>query len=236
MKKPSEAPTCRKHVRRYRRNLNGKLRQHCQMILNSKIKEKESPHSLFVVTRSSLGKLWDNTIVVGRPSREFDEQSKRHGKISYSKVEYLGGRISQQWKASSRLNPFNLDQVHSNTLIVVTPITAEMLNMGITYVGRESVMFMDDDKTFYAVLLLSCLATETLLVEWPVDICSVLRKMKPNIVKPNLKGHFMSSGKCYAFGSGAKYGRNGVNKDVTIAPFTNKQNGENIALHSFNNN
>ena len=86
-------------------------------------------------------------------------------KISYNKVEFLGRRISQQWKASSRSNPFNLHQVHSNTLIVVTPITAEMLDMGITFFGRESVNFMDNDKQFYVVMLLSCLATEKMLVE-----------------------------------------------------------------------
>ena len=97
--------------------------------------------------------------------------------------------------------------------------------MGLTFVGQNSVYFRDDDKIYYAVLLLSCRASDEKLVEWPENICSILSKTKPNIVKAGEKGHFMSSGKCYGFGSGPQYGRNENDERLTIAPYTKLKTG-----------
>ena len=98
--------------------------------------------------------------------------------------------------------------------------------MALTFVGRESVNFRDNDKIYYVVLLLCGLASDEMLVEWPEGICSILSKTKPNIVKAREKGHFMSSGKCYAFGSGPKYGRNKHDERLTISPFANSKKGK----------
>lgn len=222
------------HLRNSRRDVNNLLKNHCREALNSQTSDRTSPHPLFVTTRSDLGCLWNNTVVVSSFHREYIGDSKRHSEIVYSKVDFVGRSVKTQWSQSCRKSPFDLRAVHRNTLIVVTPLTKDMMEMGITFVGRFSsdANLLGRNKSGinsehpYVVLLLSCLASEDSLIEWPQNICSVLRKMKPNIVKPNGKGHFMSSGKCYAFGSGAMYGRNKQDHNLTIAPYATKKNGE----------
>ena len=105
-------------------------------------------------------------------------------------------------------------------------MTQDMLSMGLTFVGQNSVNFRDNDKIYYVVLFLSCQASDEMLVEWPENICSILSKTKPNIVKAGEKGHFMSCGKCYGFGSGPKYGRNEKDERLTIAPYTKLKTGK----------
>ena len=212
--------------RKYRRNVNGKLQSHCDIMLKHTSMGEPSPHPMFVVTKSSMGEKWENTIVVSDSFREINEFSKKNGRIYYRTVDFVGRNIKKEWSRSSRKNPFNLRSVQDNTLFIVTPVTQELLSMGLTFVGQNSVYFRDDDKIYYAVLLLSCLASDEKLVEWPENICSILSKTKPNIVKVGEKGHFRSSGKCYGFGSGPKYGRNENDERLTIAPYTKLKTGK----------
>ena len=217
---------CRKHSRISRRHINGKLQSHCNRMLKHTSMGEPSPHPMFVVTQSSMGKKWDNTIVVSAPFKEIDEFSKKNGRIYYKTIDFVGLNVQKEWSRSCRKTPFDLHSVQDNTLIIVTPVTQEMLSMGLTFVGRESVNFRDNDKIYYVVLLLSCLASGEMLVEWPENMCSILSKTKPNIVKVGEKGHFMSSGKCYAFGSGPKYGRNKKDERLTISPFAYSKKGK----------
>ena len=215
-----------KRSRISRRNINRKLQSHCDIMLKHTSIGEPSPHPMFVVTQSSMGKKWDNTIVVSAPFKEIDEFSKKNGRIYYKTIDFVGLNVQKEWSRSCRKKPFDLHSVPGKTLFIVTPMNQEMLSMGLTFVGRESLNFRDNDKIYYVVLLLSCLASDEKLVEWPESICSILSKTKPNIVKAREKGHFMSSGKCYGFGFGPKYERNEKDERLTIAPYTKLKTGK----------
>ena len=215
-----------KRSRKYRRHINGKLKSHCDRMLKHTSMGEPSPHPMFVVTKSSMGKKWENTIVVSESFREIDDFSKKNGRIYYKTVDFVGRHINKEWRSSGQKKPFDLRSVPGKTLFIVTPMTQDMLSMGLTFAGRESLNFRDNDKIYYVVLLLSCLASGEMLVEWPANICSILSKTKPNIVKAREKGHFMSSGKCYGFGSGPKYGCNEKDERLTIAPYTKLKTGK----------
>ena len=203
-----------------RRRVNSLLHKECQLSLCSKPPLRQSPHPLFIVSRTSLGKYWNNTVVVVDGNRDYPEQVKQNGTVYYQRVDYVGPDIRHEWANSTRTNPFDLSAVPNNALIVVTPITRKILDDNVTLVGREGVNFLSGDNQAYGVLLVCGVADTRCLVEWPNAVCTVLPKMKPNIVKPNV--HFSSCGKCYGFGSAAKYGRCHQNDQLTVAPFVNR--------------
>lgn len=207
-----------------RRRVNSLLGKECQDSLDSKSPLRQSPHPLFIVTRSSMGKYWNNTVVVVDVKRDYPECAKKNGTVYYQHVDYVGPNIRHEWTNSTRKHPFDLSAVPNNALVVVTPITRNILDDNVTLVGREGVDFLSGENRAYGVLLVCAVADTRCLVDWPNAVCTVLPKMKPNIVKPNV--HFSSCGKCYGFGSAAKYGRYHQNDKLTVAPFVNRQKCE----------
>ena len=219
--------TRRRKRRRSRRRVtvNASLRDECQRSLNGTLPARQSPHPIFIVSRDSLGDYWNNTVVVVDGFREYPDTVSKNGLFYYQDVKYIGLNVRQQWTGHSRKKPFNVSSVHRKALIVVTPVTQSMLDSNITLVGREGInMNLRFGKNGpYGVLLLCTVAQSRSLVTWPAEICRVLPKIKPNIVKPNQ--HFSSRGRCYGFGSTAKYGRYESNEALTIAPFVHRHKG-----------
>ena len=185
-----------------------------------------TPHPLFVVSRDYLSNRWNNTIVITGGKRKYRDKHDRNGTVFYEHIHYIGGNIQKEWKNCTRRNPFGIDKVEEKVLIIVTPLTNNTLDDGVTLVGREGLVSGYDLDQLYAILLICCSVNDQSLVNWPVDICHQLRSMKPNIVKKN--SHFKSGGLCYGFGSAAKYGRYSGNRELTVAPSSSKNNGEYI--------
>ena len=206
--------------------MNESLRDECQLSLNGTLQVSQSPHPIFIVSKDSLGDYWNNTVVVVDGVREYPDSVPKNGVIYYQDVKYIGLNVRKQWIGHSRKTPFDVSSVHRKTLIVVTPITKNMLESNITLVGREGMnMNLRFGKNGpYGVLLLCAMARTESLVTWPSEICQVLPTIKPNIVKP--KQHFSSRGRCYAFGSAAKYGRYQLNEALTVAPFVHREKGQ----------
>ena len=85
-----------KRSRISRRHINGKLQSHCDIMLKHTSMGEPSPHPLFVVTKSSMGKKWENTIVVGDSFRVINELSKKNGRIYYETVDFVGQHIKKE--------------------------------------------------------------------------------------------------------------------------------------------
>ena len=218
------SPRQRRRCSRHRLFSNRALRRHCDVTFSRDAGDDGSPHPLFIVTRSSLGLLWKNTVVLVGGSRVYKPDTNDNGLFFYRRVHYVGPHVHEQWYDNSRRKPFDLTKTKGNTLIIVTPLTEDILDSGVTIVGRERLNIENYKSGIYVVLLLSCLADERSLATWPVGMERILRIIKPNIVQPDR--HFKSGGSCFAFGSGANFARYANNEDLTVTPFATKIKGE----------